>query len=71
MLKSSDTNPYTGKLSEKQNITAAIELANLCKGFADKGRLPEAMDIDSTQWQEVISKLEIKKLSKINEESLG
>jgi hypothetical protein len=30
MIKSSDMNPYTGKLSEKDNIKASIELAKLC-----------------------------------------
>ena len=29
MLKSSDHNPYTGMLSEKDNLIAAIDLAKL------------------------------------------
>jgi len=58
LMKSSDTNPYSGKLSKKDNILAAIELAKLAKDFADKGQTDEAMNIDSGQWIEVINKLE-------------
>ena len=57
MLKSSDFNPYTGKLSKEDNYKAAIELAELCKEFADKGQTDEAMNIKSEQWEEVINKL--------------
>ena len=60
MMRSSDTNPYSGKLSEKDNVLCAIELAKLCKDFADKGQTEEAMNIKSIQWVEVIGKLEIK-----------
>jgi mitochondrial fission protein ELM1 len=58
MLKSSDHNPYTGMLSNKDNLIAAIDLANLCKDFADKGQMDEAMNIESEQWIVVISELE-------------
>lgn len=58
MLKSSNHNPYTGMLSKKDNVIAAIDLAKLCKDFADKGQPDEAMNIDSKQWLEVISELE-------------
>jgi len=58
MMRSSDHNPYTGKLSKKDNILAAIELAKLCKNFADKGQMDEAMNIESKQWVVVISELE-------------
>ena len=58
MLKSSDHNPYTGVLSKKDNLIAAIDLAKLCKDFADKGQMDEAMDIESEQWIKVISELE-------------
>ena len=44
MMRSSNTNPYSGKLSEKDNVLCAIELAKLCKDFADKGQKDEAMD---------------------------
>lgn len=57
-MRSSDHNPYTGKLSKKDNILAAIELAKLCKNFADKGQMDEAMNIESKQWVVVISELE-------------
>ena len=57
MLKSSDHNPYTGMLSKKDNLIAAIDLAKLCKDFADKGQTDEAMNIPSEQWHLVISKL--------------
>jgi len=59
MIKSSNYNPYKGKLSKEENIVAAIELAKLCKEFADKGQTDEAMNIDSNQWNEVIQKLNI------------
>lgn len=58
MLKSSDHNPYKGKLSKDDNIIAAIELALLCKDFADKGQVDEAMGISSEQWVEVIHDLQ-------------
>lgn len=57
MLKSSNHNPYTGMLSKNDNRIAAIDLAKLCKDFADKGQTDEAMDIDSEQWKEVIAEL--------------
>ena len=58
MMRSSDHNPYAGKLSKRENILAAIELAKLCKNFADTGQTDEAMNIESEQWVVVISKLE-------------
>lgn len=58
MLKSSNHNPYTGKLSNKDNLLAAIDLAKLCKDFADKGHIDEAMNIESEKWIVVISELE-------------
>ena len=63
MMRSSDTCPYNGKLTDKQNVLAAIELAKLCKEFADTGQTDEAMDIESSQWVEVIGKLESKNLN--------
>ena len=57
MRKSSNHNPYTGMLSKKDNIIAAIELAKLCKDFADKGQTDEAMNLDSNHWQQTIDKL--------------
>ena len=57
MLKSSNHNPYTGMLSKKDNFIAAIDLAELCKDFADKGQMDEAMNLDSDHWQKVIDKL--------------
>ena len=58
MLKSSYHNPYTGILSKKDNLIAAIGLAKLCKDFADKGQTEEAMNIPSKQWVVIISELE-------------
>lgn len=58
MLKSSDHNPYTGMLSKKDNLIAAIDLAKLCKDFADNGQTDEAMNIPSEQWTVVILELE-------------
>ena len=58
MMRSSDTNPYSGKLSKKGNVLAAIELAKLLKEFADDGYTDEAMNVPSSQWVEVIDKLE-------------
>ena len=63
MMRSSDHNPYTGKLSRKENILAAIELAKLCKNFADTGQTDEAMNIESSQWVEVIGRLKGKLLN--------
>lgn len=63
MMKSSDNNPYSGKLSKKENVLAAIELAKKFKEFADEGYTDEAMDIESSQWVEVIGKLEGKLLN--------
>ena len=63
MMRSSDTNPYAGKLTERENVLAAIELAKLAKDFADKGMTDEAMDVPSSQWIEVIDKLENKLLN--------
>lgn len=60
VLRSSNTNPYSGKLSERDNILAAIELAKVFKNFADTGQTDEAMNIESSQWDDVISKLEDK-----------
>jgi hypothetical protein len=57
LLKSSDSHPYRGKLSRKENIEAAIDLANLCKDFASKGMKDEAMNIPVEQWDEVINTL--------------
>ena len=55
MMKSSDTNPYRGKLTRKENIVAAIELAEYVKTeFADEGHKDEAMDVPSEQWNMVI-----------------
>ena len=64
MMRSSNTNPYSGKLSKKDNVLAAIEVAKLAKGFADKGQTAEALNIPSSQWIEVIGKLETKLKSK-------
>jgi hypothetical protein len=58
MLKSSNHNPYTGMLSKKDNFIAAIELAKICKDFADKGQADEAMNLDSKHWQQTIDKLQ-------------
>jgi len=58
MMRSTDTSPYSGKLSGMDNVLAAIELARLCKNEADNGRSDEAMNIASSQWVDVISKLE-------------
>jgi hypothetical protein len=63
MMKSSDNNPYTGKLSENENVLAAIELAKKFKEFADEGYTDEAMDVPSSQWVDVINKLESKRLN--------
>ena len=66
IMRSSDSNPYTGKLSEKENLFAAIDLAKLCKTFADNGQMDEAMNIESSQWAEVIASLR-SSLAKYNE----
>jgi hypothetical protein len=60
MIKSSDMNPYTGKLSEKDNIIASIDLAKLCLDFAKNGNTDEAMNLDVDDWKLVIKELEKK-----------
>jgi len=58
MLKSSNYNPYTGMLSNKNNFIAAIDLAKLCKEFANNGQSDEAMNLDSNHWQLTINELQ-------------
>ena len=60
MLKSSDYNPYTGKLSTKDNYIAAIELAQLCREFAENGETDAAMNNPVEDWNEVIEILKTK-----------
>jgi len=58
MLKSSNHNPYTGKLTKIDNCIAAIDLAKLCKKYADEGQADEAMNLDSKHWELTINELE-------------
>ena len=60
MMRSSDTNPYIDELSIKDNLLAAIELAKLSKSFAEKAQTDKRTGIKSSQWIEVITKLEDK-----------
>ena len=57
ILRSSNTSPYTGKLSKENNYIAAIELAELCLKFAENGQTDEAMNLDVNHWKEVILRL--------------
>lgn len=57
--------PYVGDLSKRANLDSSIDLAKLFKDFADKGLTDEAMNIGSSQWELVISKLE-NKIKKLN-----
>jgi len=66
VLRCSNHNPYTGKLSKKDNLIGAIELATLLKKFSDDGQHQEAMNIESSEWSKVLQKLETK-LLKIKE----
>lgn len=61
MLKSSDDNPYTGKLSKEDNYSEAIFLAELCREFAKNGETDEAMNIPVEDWDDVIKLLNQKK----------
>lgn len=61
MLKSSDSHPHYGKLGERDNIEAAIALAELCLEFAEGGKADEAMNLDAEHWKEVIEELEQKR----------
>lgn len=61
MLKSSDDNPYTGKLSKEDNYSEAIFLAELCRKFAKNGETDEAMNIPVEDWDDVIKLLNQKK----------
>jgi len=58
VMKSSDSHPYKGKLSKKENIEAAIELCELCKKFASEGMEEEAMNIPVEQWDDAIDTLQ-------------
>lgn len=60
VLKSCDTSPYSGKLSEKDSYIASIEVAKLCLDFSEKGHSDEAMNFNSTYWSKVIEQLEDK-----------
>jgi hypothetical protein len=60
VLKSSDSHPYKGKLSKKENIEAAIELCGLGKKFASEGMEAEAMNVPVEQWDEAIDILKLK-----------
>ena len=57
-MKSSNYNPYTGKLSLKNNLIAALDLSRLFLGFANDGKTEEAMDLDSNHWKTVIDNIE-------------
>jgi len=61
-MRSSNYSPYTGKLSKKDNLIVAIDLAKLCKNFANKEQMDEAMNIKNNQWIKVIDELEDKLL---------
>lgn len=61
MISSSDTNPYTGKLSHDNNVLAAIELAELVLDFSEKGMSDEAMDLSPDHMKGVVSKLKEKR----------
>jgi hypothetical protein len=58
MINSSGQHPYSGKLSHKENMSSATELARLFRKFASDGHTDEAMGIPVTQWDEVIAELE-------------
>lgn len=58
MLRSCKDHPYRGTLSKEDNVIAAIDLAKLCKTFAEGGQSDEAMNISPDQWSSVISDLE-------------
>ena len=57
MMDSSNHHPYFGPLTHATNAIAAIELAQLCKKFAENGQTDEAMNLDAEHWQEVINRL--------------
>lgn len=65
VIDSTDVNPYSGKLSAKDNLIAAIDLAKLYKDFADKGQNDEAMNIPSSKWVIIIDILN-DKLKRLN-----
>lgn len=71
MLKSSDYNPYSGPLSTRNNIIAAIDLTELCKDFAIKGHIDEAMGINTEQWDIVINELKEQLIEVKRDKKLG
>lgn len=66
LLKSCKSNPYGPDLSLKDNINAAIDLANLCIEFINNKQYDEAMNLSINDYNLVIIKLK-EKLEKINE----
>lgn len=58
VIKSCSNNPYTGKVSKKDNIIFAIELAKLFKEFAIDGYHDEAMNESPEKWDEVLGRLD-------------
>lgn len=68
MMKSSDYNPYTGPLNYRENLIAAINLADLVRDFSLKGMSNEAMGLSVDHMNDVISVLQ-EKLKNITDES--
>lgn len=59
MIKSSDTCPYSGMLSKRDNYIAAIELAELFHKFAISGDDESACNINVSEWKVVLSQLNL------------
>lgn len=64
VIKASENDPYYGKLNQRQNVEAAIEVGKLCLDFAERGMTDEAMNLGVEHWEGVVSYLE-KKLQSI------
>lgn len=65
MIRSSNNDPYAGDLDKTNNLRAVIDLAKLCKEFADNGQTDEAMNLNSEHWVIVIEELKKKLIQTI------
>lgn len=68
MLKSTDVCPFRGKLSIRYNYIEAINLAEFCKGGAQRGDEDESLGFSTDHWEKVISKLEQDSLQSLKDE---
>jgi hypothetical protein len=57
LILSCGEDPYSGKLSKRDSILSAIEIAEIYKTLADEGLIDLALGIESKQWIDIINNL--------------